>query len=238
MPNHQKKAAFSTELAYLLGLIAIAIGVAFMEKANFGVSMVVAPAYVLYRAISPTLPFFTFGMAEYVLQAVLLIVLFILLGRVQLSDLFSFVTAVLYGLMLDGAMLTVRSIPFDHIAMRLGGYAVGMVLCALGVSLVFHTYIAPEVYELFVKRLSEKYRIPIHRFKTGYDCVSCLVALALSFLFFGFGQFVGVQFGTIVCALVNGTLIGLISRGLEKHFRFADRFPLRPFFEGETAKTS
>ncbi|MBE6933048.1 MAG: hypothetical protein E7464_06705 [Ruminococcaceae bacterium] len=235
MPSLQKKTAFSTELAYLLGLIAIAIGVAFMEKANFGVSMVVAPAYVLYRAVSPSLPFFTFGMAEYVLQAVLLIVLCILLGRIRLADLFSFVTAVLYGFMLDGAMLAVRSIPFDHIAMRLGGYAFGMVLCALGVSLVFHTYIAPEVYELFVKRLSEKYRIPIHRFKTCYDCISCLAALAMSFLFFGFGQFVGVQVGTIVCAVVNGTLIGLMSRGLEKHFDFVDRFPLRRFFETEKA---
>ena len=233
MSNLQKKAAFSTELAYLLGLIAIAIGVAFMEKANFGVSMVVAPAYVLYRALSPTLSFFTFGMAEYVLQAVLLIVLFLLLGRVRLADLFSFVTAVLYGFMLDGAMLAVRFIPFDHMAVRLGGYAFGMVLCALGVSLVFHTYIAPEVYELFVKRLSAKYRIPIHRFKTWYDCISCLAALAMSFLFFGFGQFVGVQVGTIVCALVNGALIGLMSRGLEHHFEFVDRFPLRSFFEGE-----
>lgn len=233
MPKLKKKAAFSTELAYLLGLIAIAIGVAFMEKADFGVSMVVAPAYVLYRAVSPSLPFFTFGMAEYVLQAVLLIALCILLGRVRPADLFSFVTAVLYGLMLDGAMLAVSIIPFDHIAVRLVGYAFGMVLCALGVSLVFHTYIAPEVYELFVKRLSEKYRIPIHRFKTWYDCISCLAALAMSFLFFGFGQFVGVQVGTIVCAVVNGTLIGLMSRGLEQHFEFVDRFSLRSFFEGE-----
>ena len=64
-----KKPRFYTELSYILGLSVLALGVAFMEKADFGVSMVVAPAYVLYRAISPTLPFFTFGMAEYCFQA-------------------------------------------------------------------------------------------------------------------------------------------------------------------------
>ena len=35
-----------------------------MEKADFGVSMVVAPAYLLYRWLSPAWSFVTFGMAE------------------------------------------------------------------------------------------------------------------------------------------------------------------------------
>lgn len=237
MLHRQRKRSFSSELAYLLGLITLAFGTALMEKADFGVSMVVAPAYVLYRAISPQLSFFTFGMAEYVLQAVLLLAMFALLRRMQLSDLFSFVTAVIYGLLLDGAMLALRPIPFDLLAIRLVGYGLGMLLCSLGVSLVFHTYIAPEVYELFVKKLSKKYAVPIHRFKTGYDCISCVVGLVLSFCCFGFGQFVGIRLGTIVCALVNGALIGLFSRLLEDRFTFIDKLPLRGFFESELKTT-
>ena len=42
-----KKRLFYTELAYLFGILAIALGTAFMERADFGMSMVVAPAYVL-----------------------------------------------------------------------------------------------------------------------------------------------------------------------------------------------
>ena len=87
------KKKFSTELAYILGIVTLSFGVAFMEKADFGVSMVIAPAYVLYRAISPHLPFFTFGMAEYCFQGLLLLVLMLLLRRFRLSFLFSFVTA-------------------------------------------------------------------------------------------------------------------------------------------------
>ena len=39
------KRTFSTELAYVLGIVFVAWGVVLMEKADFGVSMVVAPAY-------------------------------------------------------------------------------------------------------------------------------------------------------------------------------------------------
>ena len=85
----------STELAYVLGLMFVAIGVVLMEKADFGVSMVVAPAYLLYRALSPTWSFVTFGMAEYCLQAVLLLVMILILRRFRLSYLFSFITAVI-----------------------------------------------------------------------------------------------------------------------------------------------
>ena len=202
-----------------------------MEKADFGVSMVIAPAYVLYRAISPHLPFFTFGMAEYCFQGILLLVLMLLLKKIRLSFLFSFVTAVLYGLMVDLAMAAVRPLAMDTFVLRAVGFVVGLLLSALGVSLFFKTYIAPEVYELFVKEMSAKTGIPLPRFKTGYDITSCLLGIALSFLCFGFGKFVGVKLGTVICALVNGMTIGLFGRLHDKLFTFVDVLPFRKFFE-------
>ena len=226
-----KKPKFYTELSYILGLSVLSLGVAFMEKADFGVSMVVAPAYVLYRAISPTLPFFTFGMAEYCFQALLLIALFLLLRRFRLSFLFSFVTAVIYGLLLDVFMALIRPLSFDTFWIRAAGFVIGMLLSSLGVSLEFHTYIAPSVYELFVKQMSEHTKIPIHRFKSGYDAASFLLGIVLSFLFFGFGKFVGVRLGTVVCTVVNGPTIGAIGRFLDQRFAFSDALPFRKFFE-------
>ncbi|MBQ3830921.1 MAG: hypothetical protein II813_08420, partial [Spirochaetales bacterium] len=212
------KKTFYTELAYVLGLIFVALGVAFMEKPDFGVSMVVAPAYILHLKISETYSFFTFGMAEYTLQAVLLIIMALVLRRFKLSYLFSFVTAVIYGFILDLCMLLVSYVPMENMALRITYYTLGMVLCAIGIALFFHTYIAPEVYELFVKEVSSKYGVEIHRFKTGYDICSCLIGVILSFIFFGFGVFRGVKWGTIICALINGTLIGLCSKFLEQRF--------------------
>lgn len=228
-----KKRVFSTELAYVLGIVFVAWGVALMERADFGVSMVVAPAYLFYRWLSPSFPFFSFGMAEYCLQAVLLIVMGLLLRRFRLSYLFSFVTAVIYGFVLDGGMLLAAALPAESFGMRAALYVLGMLFCSAGVSLMFHTYIAPEAYELFVKELSGKFGVAISRFKTAYDCASCAIALGLSFAFFGFGQFVGVKWGTVLCALVNGWIIGRFSAFYEKHWRFEDKLPWRPFFTEE-----
>lgn len=232
------KKKFSTEFAYVLGIVLVAWGVVLMEKADFGVSMVVAPAYLLYRWLSPAWHFFTFGMAEYCLQAVLLLAISLLLRRFRISYLFSFVTAVVYGVVLDALMFLGTMLPSGGLALRGIYYAAGMLFCAAGVSAMFHTYISPEVYELFVKEVSAHFGVDINRFKTGYDCVSCLLGVAMSFLAFGPWHFVGVKWGTILCALLNGWIIGQFSAFYEKHWTFYDRFPLRKYFVPDAAQPS
>lgn len=226
-----KKRVFYSEAAYLIGLFVLAVGTAFMEKADFGMSMVVAPAYLLYRKLSQILPFFTFGMAEYTLQAVLILVLMLVLHRWKTSYLFSFVTAVLYGFALDGAMTLIGFFPAEGIVQRFVFYLVGMLLCAAGVSLLFHTYIPPEAYELFVKEVSAGIHMDISKFKTIYDCTSCIMGILLSFVFFGLGQFVGVKLGTIACALINGFLIGQFTKLYDRFWIFQDGMPWRKYFE-------
>ena len=222
---------FSNELAYVVGIIAVAFGVAFMEKANFGVSMVVAPAYLLYLKLSPSYPFFTFGMAEYTLQAVLLVAMMIILRKFKLSYLFSFVTAVVYGFTLDFCMWSVKGIDAQPVWARFVMFLGGMVLCSIGISFFFHSYVSPEVYELFVKEVSHHIGMDINRFKTIYDCSSCAISIAMSFAFFGMWHFEGVKLGTVFCALVNGSMIGAVSKFLESHFEFKDRLKLRKYFE-------
>ena len=77
---NSKKGNFA-ELAYVMGMILCPLGVCLSAKSGFGVSMVVAPAYVLYLRISETLPWFTFGKSEYIFQGLLLILLGIAVRR-------------------------------------------------------------------------------------------------------------------------------------------------------------
>ncbi len=231
MEEKGTRPVFSNELAYVVGIIAVAFGVAFMEKANFGVSMVVAPAYLLYLKLSPSYPFFTFGMAEYTLQAVLLVAMMIMLRKFKLSYLFSFVTAVVYGFTLDFCMWSVNGIDAQPVWARLVMFLGGMVLCSIGISFFFHSYVSPEVYELFVKEVSHHIGMDINRFKTIYDCSSCAISIAMSFAFFGMWHFEGVKLGTVFCALVNGSMIGAVSKFLESHFEFKDCLKLRKYFE-------
>ena len=224
------KKVFFCELAYLLGLMALAAGTALMERADFGLSMVVAPAYLLHLKLSQYLPGFSFGMAEYCFQALVLVLMGLVLGKFKLTYLFSFCTAVIYGLLLDAAMAGAALWPWTGGGGRIILYLAGLGFCALGVALLFHTYIAPEAYELFVKELAAKSNRDVNKIKTAYDCASCLLAVILSFSFFGLGHFEGVKLGTIVCALINGALIGLCSKGLEAVFSFRDALRLRKYF--------
>ena len=226
-----KKKYFPTELAYLIGITILAFGAAFMAQADFGMSMVVAPAYLLHLKVSQFLPFFSFGMAEYTLQAVLLVVLAIVMRRFKWSYLFSLGTAVFYGFLLDIFMKIVANFPEEAAAWRVLWYVVGLLLCTAGVSLLFHTYISPEAYELFVKEVSVKIHMDISKFKTIYDCTSCLMAILLSFMFFGWWYFEGVKLGTILCALVNGWMIGRFTKIFEAVFEFRDGLKLRKYFE-------
>ena len=226
-----KKKLFYTELAYVLGLVIMAFAAAFTEKADFGMSMVVAPAYILHLKISEYLPWFSFGVAEYVFQGILVVLTVIIMRRFKLSYLFSFVTAVLYGTLLDMAMSLIAAVPDEHFAVRAVWYILGTVLCSLAVSLFFHTYISPEAYELIVKELSEKFGCDINKVKTAYDCFSTVLGIILSFAFFGFGVFKGVKSGTVICALLNGFLIGRFSKLFEKYFDFKDRFKLQKYFK-------
>lgn len=220
-----KKINNFAEMAYIIGIITVAFGVTLMEKANLGISMVVAPAYL----ISLKFDFLTFGTAEYTLQAVLLIVTFLVLRKFKLSHCFSFVTAVIYGVVLDGFMWLMRNVPADMLTERISLFISGMLFCSFGISMFFHTYLAPEVYELFVKELSRKFGININSFKIGYDCVSCAVAVVMSLAFFG--DIRGVGIGTIVCAVLNGYIIGIFSKLLEKHIDFSPRYAVAKYFE-------
>ena len=223
---HDKK-VFPSELAYVLGIFALAVGTALSQRADFGMSMVVAPAYLLHRKVSQVLPAFSFGVAEYAVQAGLLLALALITRRPKRSYLLSFATEIVYGLALDLAVRALGLLPAPATADRVFCFAAGLLLCATGVAFLFHTYLPPEAYELFVKELAAVFGFRIERVKTIYDCCSCLVGVLLSFAFYGFGRFEGVKLGTVICALVNGWLIGRIGKALEAAFDFRDALPLR-----------
>ena len=221
----KEKRTFYCELAYAIGLVVLAFGTALMERAEFGMSMVVAPAYVLHLKISQVLPFFSFGMSQYVFQAVLLIVLSVVTRRVKKSYFLSFVTAFIYGLVLDLVIGVVALLPLEGLFRQILSFVFGLCICSTGVALLFRTYLPPEAYELFVKELSQKHGWPLGKTKTVYDCCSCALGVLLSLCFFG--AFVGVYWGTVISAVVNGWLIGRIDRLLGSRFSFKDALPLR-----------
>jgi uncharacterized membrane protein YczE len=226
-----KKPIFYTEVSYGLGMILIALAAALTAKADFGMSMVMAPCYILHLKLVEIFPWFTFGVSSYVFQGILVLLTILVMRKFKKGYLFSFVTAVIHGFILDGWVWVVKFLPTEAFWMRCLYLVCGVVICAFAVALFFHTYISPEAFELIVKEMAEKWNFPIHRVKTAYDLLSLLLSVVLSFAFFGRGAFNGIGWGTLICALANGFLIGQFSKLLERKFEFRDGFSARKYFD-------
>ena len=214
-----KKPVIPTEVCYLLAVPLMSLGIALTEKSDLGMSMISAPAYLI--SLKTTL---TFGTAEYCFQALLLAGMCLLIRRWRWTYLLSFVTAFIYGSLLDGFVLLLEGLP-TALGWRILWFILGMGTISLSVSLFFRTYIPPAVYELFVSQVTDRLRLPVSRFKIAFDCSFLVLSAALSLLLFRGLRGIGV--GTVIAAVGNGLLIGLLTKWEDRCFTFRDRFPWR-----------
>lgn len=220
-----KKLPLKAEAVYLAGVALLAFAVAMCAAADFGVSMIVAPAYILSLKIS----FLSFGRAEYLVQAVLFVALCIVLKRVRLSYFFAFFTCVFYGAVLD----LIRLIPFFSqsaagtapLPARIALFIGGMLLTSFSVMLSVKTYLYPQVYDFFVKQISRKTAKPLSKIKSVFDASFLLFACILSFALFGFGNFKGIGWGTLIITVCNGFLIGVFGKLFDKYVEITPLFP-------------
>ncbi len=213
------------EIVYLVAILLMAVGVAFTERGGLGLSMIVAPAYILAAATG-----LGFGTMEYIVQAGLLILLGLLLRRFRITYLFSFITAFIYGLVLDGVLLLFASLPADSLPLRILWFVLGALVTAVAVALFFRVYPSPEAYDLFVRDAASAFGIRQSRFKLCYDLLSAVLSVLLSFLLFGFGSFYGIGVGTAVLAFCNGPVIGAVGKFLDRHIEFYPLLPVKKYF--------
>lgn len=226
-----KKIPKCAEIAYLLALILLPFGTMLITKADFGVSVVVAPAYIC----SLKFEFLTFGRAEYMIQGLLLVVFCFIMQKIKWQWLFSFVTAFLYGMSLDLFLFLFKDFSADVLWQRILCFALGLVIAAFGIAFFLKAYFPPEVYELFVKGISDKYKFDFSKVKIIYDISSLTISLILSFLFFKTLRGIGI--GTIVSAFCNGILIGLATKVIERFMEFDERIkPLGRFFKNSSGR--
>ncbi len=220
-----KKIKINSEATYIVAILLLSLSVAMLTSANFGISMIVAPAYLLSLKIE----FLTFGRAEYVVQAVIFIVLCLVIRKFRPIYLTSFLTCLIYGLALD----LWRMIPFFNTSVtppeslalwaRILLFMGGFILTGFSVALFFKTYFYPQVYDFSVKCITARYHFKMFVVKTSVDFTMLGIGLILSFCFFG--KLVGIGWGTLVMAVLNGTIIGLFSKLFDHFFEFKPAFP-------------
>ncbi len=220
-----KKIRISSEAVYFIAIAMLAFSVAMCACTNYGVSMIVAPAYIL----SLKFPFLTFGQCEYIVQGLLFIVFCILMGKVKLVYFSSFITGLIYGAVLDFWRLVIPhfnanvtppgSLPT---AMNIVYFALGMLLTSVSIALFYGIYLYPQVYDFFVKGISAKFGIDRTKFKMCFDAACLAVSFILTFALFG--GICGIGVGTVIITCFNGILIGFFGRLFQKIFIIEPRF--------------
>lgn len=216
-----KKLKVSSEGIYILAILLLSFAVAMITASDFGVSMIVAPAYILSLKIKC----FTFGQCEYIIQGILFCIFCLLMKKVRWTYFTSFLTGVMYGFCLDCWRTLIPSFnpmvtPAGtmNLPLRVVYFIVGMLMSALSIALFFRTYLYPQVYDFFVKGISKRYKKNRAYFKIAFD-MSCLVLSCVMTLVL-FGDFVGVGIGTLIMTLLNGVLINAFGKVIDRYFIF------------------
>lgn len=213
------------ELSYVVAVILCSLAVCLSANSGFGVSMVAAPAYILYLKLSTLFPFCTFGMVEYSFQGLLIILLSLFLRRFKWKYPLAFVTAVLYGLCLDFWRLIFGDSIYPLLWQRILACIAGLLICAFSIALFLRTYLPQQAYELVVKEITEKTHANMHKVKWIYDISSLLVAMLMMFVFFRQFSFSMIGIGTLLATVLNTPLIAFFGKWIDRSISFDPAFP-------------
>lgn len=220
-----KKIRKMNEISWLLGIVLCTLGVCLCTKANFGLSMIAAPPYIIHLRMVKLFPWYSQGTSEYLWQGILLIVLCIAVRRFRVRYLFSFLTAFLSGNMLDiWLRIFGGNGAFEPMWLRCIAYVLGICVTSLAIAFYFRTRLPLQVYELIVAEVSDKFGKDINQTKHIYDAVMLIASVVFAPLLNE--SFRGVGIGTIITTVVNAPLIAFFGSLIDGYMSFEMRFRL------------
>ena len=199
----------------------LSVGMTFIVKADFGVSVVQAPAYVISLVFNPI----TFGLGNYIVQTILLIVLVIILRTFKMSYILAFLVGIFYSITLDASMWLFKNLEAVTLTQRILYFIIGYSLLPIAVSLFFRVKVAIMPYDTFIRELVEVKKLKLAKAKWIFD-ICCLIA-ALSISLIAFGNIQGVGIGTIALALTVSPIMSLIIKFFDKYIVFAPIFKIK-----------
>ncbi len=225
----------ASELLWLFGIIFVALGVSICSKADLGVSMIAAPAFVVSEAMSNFFSFLSVGVTEYIIQGLLLIVMCIVVQKFNWRYLFAFAVAVLYGYTLNFFIWLIDGITLTAVWQRWVMLIIGDVITAIGVACFFRTYMPLQIFELFVAEIASTFKISIAKVKSVFDISLLVISVVLAFTLFndattfdfskiGYTSFHSIGLGTLVTTAINSPVINLMGKLIDKTFDSSARF--------------
>ena len=210
----KEKPIVPSELAYLLGVAFLSLGVTLTGRAGWGCSVGVVLAYVL----NVRFPFFTLGVWSYIVQAGVLLIMVYLLKKFDVRFLWCFLSAVVYGYSIDLFDWLFRDVHTQTLIGSAIMYVAGFLSIGLGIAFYILCGLPPLIYDLFVKEITEHYKTTMGRIKTILDVSIVVLAIITGLVFCGY--LVGVGVATVITAIFVGRYMQWVKNFLEGTFDF------------------
>lgn len=196
---------------YFIGLFIMTIGIAFSVKSNLGVSPVSSIPYTITCVWGIEM-----GKATILFHVVLVLIQILLLRKnFKPVQLLQVVIGVVFGYFTTFCNYMVSYLPTPHnLAIRIAMVLISTVFVAFGIFLYLPADLIPLAGEGCMQAVSSVTHIEFSKVKIGFDCTMVLVsAITCLTLLHSLGS-VGV--GTIIAAILVGTLVGIINRAFGK----------------------
>lgn len=192
---------------FFISIVLIGLGIAFTKHAELGVSTVSSVANV----ISIKFTFLSFGTWT-IFSNLLFVALQIVLLRRNFKpfQLLQIVLAFLMGVFTDFGLLIATLFQNEAYWQKLALLIVGNFILALGIVCSVKANVLMNSPEAFVKTVAEIAGKGFANVKLCFDSIWVLMAILLSFVFFG--ELNGVREGTVISAFTVGFFVKLIGR--------------------------
>lgn len=195
-------------LTLAAGLWVMALGVAFSIAADLGTSPISGVPYT----VSMFTPF-SVGILTIMMHVVFIVIQIILLGKdYSPMQLLQLPVAFIFGFMTDAAVFMLKGLEPGNYAVSMLFCLTGIVLVAIGVSAEVASDTVPLAGEGLAIAISRKAGLKFGTAKVAVDCSLVAISLILSFSFLG--TMGGVREGTVLAALLVGTIARQINKAV------------------------
>lgn len=216
-----KKITKIGEASWVVGNILCAIGNCLISKSAFGLSAIIAPAFIMNRKFE----FLSVGLCEYIFQGLLLALCCALIGKFKGKFIATICNILFYGACFDIVNALLSFIQPSSIFARIIVATVGMVITGFAVALLLRTYIPPSAYEIFVREVAEAKGIDMSKMKLVFDASMLLITIVMMFALLGGFYFDILGPLTVVAAFFNSILIAFFGKILDKYCDFSPAIP-------------
>lgn len=195
-------------IVFTIGVLINSFGISFITKASLGTSPISSVPYVLSLRFEPTLGEFSF-----VLNMIFIILEIILLRRrFEKIQFLQIVVNVVFSYFIDFSMLLLGTLNPVNYIMKLVFLLIGCAILAFGITLEVFADVILVPGEGIVNAIAVTFKKQFGSVKVGFDVTLMSTACILSLVFFHGLQ--GIREGTLISALIVGTIVKFYSRRL------------------------